>query len=234
MYFSTLRFSTLFLFTFLTLSYALPTVDHGPISELVERAKSKPKSNPKQKTKASGKHDGQVSTNYKPKIRTRDEDILAILQARSADGDSIKVFDARDDHYSSDETLSGARVHKRSFNDALSVTGTALEARKGGGGLGEAIADVITGIVDIIKSKVKQDNDVRTVPHLSWFHISPKLYQAREKFTQETVANGREKFPHFNWAICHVKHKISFWGEKGKDWGHQHSEFDIKIGGTIG
>ncbi|KAF9445743.1 hypothetical protein P691DRAFT_805237 [Macrolepiota fuliginosa MF-IS2] len=71
-------------------------------------------------------------------------------------------------------------------------------------------------IVDIIKAGVQEDNN------------------AREKFTQETIANGREKFPAFNWVICHVKHTTDFAGVNGRDWGHSHHEVDIKIGGTIG
>ncbi|KAF5352867.1 hypothetical protein D9756_006321 [Leucocoprinus leucothites] len=53
------------------------------------------------------------------------------------------------------------------------------------------------GVVKLIKDKVRQDN------------------HAREKFTKETVANGRKKFPHSNW-------------------GHSHHEVDIPVGGTVG
>jgi hypothetical protein len=44
----------------------------------------------------------------------------------------------------------------------------------------------------------------------------------------------KAKNPQFNYVACHTKHKTAFDGVRGKDWGHSHQEFDIKVGGTIG
>lgn len=148
MHFLTFHSGTLVLFTLLTISYALPTIDYGSTSELIERDKTKPKPKPKtpvkkpdaakSKTQATGLHDGQVPNNYKPKIHTRDiEGLDEILQARGLNMDSINDLDARDFHYD------------------------LLEARKGGHGAAEAIVDVVTGIVNLIKDKIKEDNEVR-------------------------------------------------------------------------
>ncbi|KAJ3555187.1 hypothetical protein NP233_g12266 [Leucocoprinus birnbaumii] len=57
---------------------------------------------------------------------------------------------------------------------------------------------------------------------------------AREQFTKDVVANGRSQFPDFNWVVVHPDHETDFDGVRDQDWGHQHQEFDIKIGGTIG
>ncbi len=43
-----------------------------------------------------------------------------------------------------------------------------------------------------------------------------------------------QKYPDFNFVICHTKHSYTWDGNRGQDWDHWHEEFDIKIGGTIG
>ncbi|KAF5354341.1 hypothetical protein D9756_007325 [Leucocoprinus leucothites] len=78
------------------------------------------------------------------------------------------------------------------------------------------IAKSVGGLISSILEQVEHDNE------------------GRGKFTQDIVAKGREQFPDFNWVACHTKHETQFDGEQGKDWGHQHQEFDIQIGGTIG
>jgi hypothetical protein len=35
-------------------------------------------------------------------------------------------------------------------------------------------------------------------------------------------------------VICHTKHRTNFAGTQGREWGHNHEEVDIKVGGTIG
>ncbi|KAL0948796.1 hypothetical protein HGRIS_008926 [Hohenbuehelia grisea] len=77
----------------------------------------------------------------------------------------------------------------------------------------------IEGIIDIvnkIQDGIKKDNI------------------ARGDFTQHLVRDMHQKYPQFNWIICHVKHTTKFDGKQGVDWGHRHQEFDIKVGGTIG
>ncbi|RDB16398.1 hypothetical protein Hypma_002718 [Hypsizygus marmoreus] len=56
----------------------------------------------------------------------------------------------------------------------------------------------------------------------------------RSQYTQDVVSRLNAQDPKLNYVICHVKHSTAFDGEKGKDWGHSHQEFDIKLGGTIG
>ncbi|KAF5346529.1 hypothetical protein D9756_010024 [Leucocoprinus leucothites] len=78
------------------------------------------------------------------------------------------------------------------------------------------IAKSVGGLIKSILEGVQHDNE------------------GREKFTKDIVAKGRQQYPDFNWVVCHVKHQTDFSGEKGKDWGHQHQEFDLQIGGTVG
>lgn len=42
------------------------------------------------------------------------------------------------------------------------------------------------------------------------------------------------KHSDFNYVICHTKHDKKFDGKEGPDWSHQHREFDVQVGGTIG
>ncbi|KAF5356951.1 hypothetical protein D9756_006373 [Leucocoprinus leucothites] len=78
------------------------------------------------------------------------------------------------------------------------------------------IAKSVGGLIKSILEGVQHDNE------------------GREKFTKDIVAKGRQQYPDFNWVVCHVKHETNFNGERGKDWGHQHQEFDLQIGGTVG
>ncbi|KAG6902767.1 hypothetical protein C0995_011915 [Termitomyces sp. Mi166 len=75
---------------------------------------------------------------------------------------------------------------------------------------------IITKIVDKVKEGINRDK------------------KARGEFTKFVVDEGRKSHPEFNWIACHTKHRTKFTGVKGKDWGHDHHEFDIKVGGTIG
>ncbi|KAF8070714.1 hypothetical protein FPV67DRAFT_1038537 [Lyophyllum atratum] len=58
--------------------------------------------------------------------------------------------------------------------------------------------------------------------------------KARGKYTMWVAEEGRKQHPEFNWVVCHTKHRTKWKGTKGVDWGHDHKEFDVKIGGTIG
>ncbi|KAF8639362.1 hypothetical protein AX17_001551 [Amanita inopinata Kibby_2008] len=86
--------------------------------------------------------------------------------------------------------------------------------------IGEGGADLlvkgITGIVNLIQDGIKKD----------------KI--ARGEFTLHLVKEMQKKNPKFNYVVCHTKHETHFHGRQGKDWGHSHKEFDIKLGGTVG
>lgn len=43
-----------------------------------------------------------------------------------------------------------------------------------------------------------------------------------------------DKNPGFNYVICHTDHEYQWDGAEGADWAHDHTEFDVQIGGTIG
>jgi hypothetical protein len=58
--------------------------------------------------------------------------------------------------------------------------------------------------------------------------------EARSEFTQRLVSETRQKFPDRNVVVCHTKHHYKWDGVQGQDWSHQHQEFDIQLGGTIG
>jgi len=103
--------------------------------------------------------------------------------------------------------------------DARDEFGTAVDSR---GlpipGVGE-IMDVGKMIIDVvgsIKAGIAADK------------------KARSTFTQDLVNQMNSKNPKLNYVVCHTKHKAAFDGQQGKDWGHSHQEFDIKVGGTIG
>jgi len=83
----------------------------------------------------------------------------------------------------------------------------------------DAIKLTIDGIVMAFKklsAEVKQDNINRGA------------------FTKGTISTLRQKHPKYNFVMCHTKHTKNFAGTEGKDWYHDHREFDIKVGGTIG
>ncbi|KAF8875790.1 hypothetical protein BD779DRAFT_1449842, partial [Infundibulicybe gibba] len=48
------------------------------------------------------------------------------------------------------------------------------------------------------------------------------------------VTGVRERYPYFNVVVCHGNHTFKWDGVEGTGWLHQHKEFDIKAGGTIG
>jgi hypothetical protein len=58
--------------------------------------------------------------------------------------------------------------------------------------------------------------------------------EARSEFTQRLVSETRQKFPDRNVVVCHTKHHYRWDGTEGQGWSHQHQEFDIQLGGTIG
>ncbi|KAF5354324.1 hypothetical protein D9756_007348 [Leucocoprinus leucothites] len=119
------------------------------------------------------------------------------------------------------DVLSDGQVSRRSLeletrhpNDEFGVSrreDNTLERRQAAD-----IAKSVGGLINSILEGVQHDNE------------------GREKFTKDIVAKGRQQYPDFNWVVCHVKHETQFNGEKGKDWGHQHQEFDLQIGGTVG
>ncbi|KAJ3524998.1 hypothetical protein NMY22_g10761 [Coprinellus aureogranulatus] len=78
------------------------------------------------------------------------------------------------------------------------------------------IAKSAAEFIDTILEQVNQDNE------------------GRSGFTQRAVRRCREKWPKYNWVICHTDHSTHFDGKQGKEWGHFHREYDIQIGGTIG
>jgi hypothetical protein len=59
-------------------------------------------------------------------------------------------------------------------------------------------------------------------------------WQARIDYTIKMVSDLHARNPSFNYIIVHPKHSIAFDGQKDIDWAHDHEEFDISIGGTIG
>ncbi|KAF5352864.1 hypothetical protein D9756_006328 [Leucocoprinus leucothites] len=194
---------------------ALPTLDLT-IAPLVGRGESI------ESTLNARKNDGHVSKSYKPTIKVpRDGHVpvsykptIKVPRDYIDPGLYARVISDLDVRFESDHYSRLASKGELEIYDGRSFD--LVERQFGNTSLGQEIVDVIKGIVKLIKDKVKQDN------------------HAREKFTKETVANGRQKFPHFNWAICHVKHDEHFDGDRGKDWGHSHHEVDIQIGGTIG
>ncbi|KAF8875939.1 hypothetical protein BD779DRAFT_1449774 [Infundibulicybe gibba] len=48
------------------------------------------------------------------------------------------------------------------------------------------------------------------------------------------VTSVRARYPYFNVVVCHGNHTFKWDGVEGRDWLHQHKEFDIKAGGTVG
>ena len=40
--------------------------------------------------------------------------------------------------------------------------------------------------------------------------------------------------PGFNWIICGSKHHYKWNGVRGKDWNHEHKEFSVSFGKTVG
>ncbi|KAF8875924.1 hypothetical protein BD779DRAFT_184591 [Infundibulicybe gibba] len=57
---------------------------------------------------------------------------------------------------------------------------------------------------------------------------------ARGEYTRSLVTGVRKRYPYFNVIVCHGPHDFKWNGAEGKDWLHQHKEFDIKAGGTVG
>ncbi|RDB14946.1 hypothetical protein Hypma_016156 [Hypsizygus marmoreus] len=78
------------------------------------------------------------------------------------------------------------------------------------------VAKLIFNVVGRIKAGIKEDKNKRS------------------GFTQDLVGQLNAKDPKLNYVICHTKHTTAFDGVSGKDWGHSHQEFDVKIGGTVG
>ncbi|KIJ90964.1 hypothetical protein K443DRAFT_14790 [Laccaria amethystina LaAM-08-1] len=57
----------------------------------------------------------------------------------------------------------------------------------------------------------------------------------RSNFTKDVVTQSHQKWPHYNWVICHVKYETAFDGKQNTDWGKTHQElplswFDMTIG----
>ncbi|KAG6819887.1 hypothetical protein H0H93_007665 [Arthromyces matolae] len=75
---------------------------------------------------------------------------------------------------------------------------------------------IISKIVDLVKGIIEKDKT------------------RRAHFTQEVVGAGSKDHPEFNWIVCHPKHHYNFKGVKGKDWDHEHKEFDVSFHKTVG
>jgi len=56
----------------------------------------------------------------------------------------------------------------------------------------------------------------------------------RGQWTSRMIGEFRAKHPHFNFVLCHTKHKTDFKGKQGVDWGHTHQELSVSFGKTIG
>ncbi|KAJ3508157.1 hypothetical protein NLJ89_g5906 [Agrocybe chaxingu] len=98
--------------------------------------------------------------------------------------------------------------------DPKGVTVTAKPG--GGGGLDPGlIADIVNIIKDIIDAIGKDDDN-------------------RGQFTKTLVSKMFASYPEYNWVCCHTAHSYRWDGQEGVDWAHDHEEFDIVIGGTIG
>ncbi|KAG6819888.1 hypothetical protein H0H93_007666 [Arthromyces matolae] len=85
---------------------------------------------------------------------------------------------------------------------------------------------IITKIIDLVKNIINKDKTLQP--------LADKLRQRRAHFTQEVVTAGFKAHPEFNWIICHPKHHYNFKGVKGKDWDHEHKEFDVSFHKTVG
>ncbi|KAF5359357.1 hypothetical protein D9756_003597 [Leucocoprinus leucothites] len=150
--------------------------------------------------------DGYVPPGYKPTVNIRDEGTPEALDNKQPDG-----LVSRD----SDRQLIHNPENKPAVPMADETKNNTLQPR----GRVKAAEVVIKGILDIVQEilhGIKSDK------------------KGREEFTKSTVSNGLERYPEFNWVVVHPQHEIDFDGVKNEDWGHQHHEYDIKIGGTIG
>ena len=48
------------------------------------------------------------------------------------------------------------------------------------------------------------------------------------------IGEFRNKYPHYNFVICHTSHRTDFKGVRGKDWGHSHQELPVSFHKTVG
>jgi hypothetical protein len=79
------------------------------------------------------------------------------------------------------------------------------------------VKDVVEGvmsIVNLIKGKIEQDKSMRG------------------QWTGTMIGQFRQKYPQFNFVICHTEHKFS--PKPGTVSGHQHQELNVSFGKTIG
>ncbi|KAF5359387.1 hypothetical protein D9756_003622 [Leucocoprinus leucothites] len=167
-------------------------------------------------TERDGLSDGQVSGSYQPTILIPsvddDDDDSTSLGARNT-----IALKARNQY----RRFRGGSAESSALRTRISQTlpdssGDALQPRQGAARVARLVVKGIIKIVKGIIDGVKHDNE------------------GRGQFTQDTVANGRSQYPDFNWVVVHTKHETDFDGVQDEDWGHQHQEFDIEIGGTIG
>lgn len=82
--------------------------------------------------------------------------------------------------------------------------------------IARAVIQGVIKIVNFIKGKIEADK------------------QKRAQWTSEMVGKFRAQYPHYNFVICHVKHKYNFKGAQGKDWGHSHQELPVSFHKTVG
>jgi len=80
----------------------------------------------------------------------------------------------------------------------------------------KAVAEGVKAIFNLIQGKINADKDMRG------------------KWTSSMVSQFKQKYPHFNFVVCHTEHKTDFKGVKGKDWGHKHEELNVSFHKTIG
>ncbi|KAF6753976.1 hypothetical protein DFP72DRAFT_900143 [Ephemerocybe angulata] len=80
----------------------------------------------------------------------------------------------------------------------------------------EITAKVVNAIFNAVKGRIEHDK------------------AERGKFTSHFVTEASKRKGNYNWMIIHTPHSCNFEGTRGKDWGHEHKEFNVSYGKTIG
>jgi len=80
----------------------------------------------------------------------------------------------------------------------------------------KVVVKVIEVVVNAIKGQIEKDKTMRG------------------HWTSKMIGDLRAKSPRFNFVLCHTKHKTSFKGKQGVDWGHSHQELHVSFGKTVG
>jgi hypothetical protein len=129
---------------------------------------------------------------------------------RRSDNPSIHVVRANDN---SIKRNLGEILETRQVEEAIEVLGEILKTRQETPSAGEIlglVGDFVWGIIDAINHDIT----------------------LRDQFTTKTVTDSGQKWPGFNWVICHTDHTTAFDGTQGTDWGHSHHELGLIFGST--